>query len=72
MKKNIIAFSSIFLGELNAAWWRYFMIVAFNVMAYALYAMCLVCLVSAFVDAVLHSLSDNIHDLVCSSPPPFH
>ena len=74
IEKNLflISFSSVFLGGLNAAWWRYLMSAYFDVMAYAFYAVCLVWSVSIFVDVVLHSCSGNIHNLVCSYRPPFH
>ena len=38
----LIAFRSVCLGVINSAWWRYLMSAAFDVMAYALYDMCMV------------------------------
>ena len=67
-----ISFSSVCLGGINSAWWKYLMGVAFNVMAYVLYAMCLVWTVSDFVCVMLHSCSGNIHSLFCGYRPPFH
>ena len=45
---------------------------ALDVMAYALYAICLVWTVFVSVDVLLHSRSGSIHNLVCGSRPPFH
>ena len=45
---------------------------AFDVMAFALYVICLVGSVSVFVDAALHYCSGNIHNLICNSLPSFH
>ena len=68
----LIAFSSVCLGGINSDWWTYLVSAAFNVMAYALYDMCLVLLVSIFVHVDFHSCNGNIHNIVCGSLPPFH
>ena len=68
----LIAFSSVCLGGINSAWWTYLVSAAFNVMAYALYDMCLVLLVSVLGDVALNSCNGNIHNLVCDSLPLFH
>ena len=60
----LIAFSSVCLGGLNSSWWIYFMSADLDVMAYALYAMCLVLPVSVFVDVELPSCNYNIHNFL--------
>ena len=44
----------------------------FDVMAYALYAMCLVWSFYVFLDVALNSCSGNIHNIVFGSCPAFH
>ena len=50
-----IAFRSVCLGGLNAAWWGYLIISALDFMAYAFYAMCLVWPVCVSGDVLLYS-----------------
>ena len=50
----------------------YLMSDALDVMAYELYAMCLVWITYVSSNELLYSCSDNIHDLVCGSRPPFY
>ena len=68
----LIIFRSVFLGGVNADWWRYFISSALGVMTYALYAMCLVWTVFTSVDVLLHSWIVNIHNLIWGYCPPFH
>ena len=68
----LITFRSGCLGGLNVAWWRYLMSYALDVMAYTLYAMCLVLTVFVSVNVFLYIFSVNINNLVCCSRPPFH
>ena len=68
----LISFSSVCLGRLNAAWRRYLMSAVLDVMAYALYVMCLVWIVCVSGDFLLYECSGNIHNLVCGFIPPLH
>ena len=49
----LIDFSSVSFGGQNVTWWRYLMSMFFNFIENALYAMCLVFLVSVLGDVVL-------------------
>ena len=68
----LIAFTSVCFGGLNTALWRYFMSAAFDVMAYALYAMCPVFLFYVLGDVALQSCNGNTHNRVCGSLPYLH
>ena len=63
----LISFRSVCLGRLNEVWWRYLMSAALYVIAYALYAMCLVWTVCVSGDVLLDSCGGNTHNLVCGS-----
>ena len=67
-----LSLSSVSLGVLNAAWWRYLISAPLDVVPYALYAMCLVWTICVSGDVLLFSCSGNIHNIVCGSRPPFH
>ena len=49
----LIAFSGVCFGGMNAAWWRYLMSAAFDVMENALYAMYILFIVSVLGDVAL-------------------
>ena len=74
VEKNslFIAFIFVCFCGLNAAWWRYLMSAAFDVMANELYAMCPLLLVYEVGDVMLHSCNGNIHHPVCVYLPPIH
>ena len=71
-KQLLMDFSRVCFGGLNAAWWRYLLIMAFDFMAYALHVRCLLLIVSVLGVVALQSCNGNIHNLVCSSIPHFH
>ena len=68
----LIAFSTVCFGGLNVAWWRNLMSADFDTNANALYAMCLVLLVSFLGDVEFHSCNGNTHNRVCGSLPSFN
>ena len=68
----LIAFSSVFFVGINADWWSYLVIAAFDVMSNVLYAMCLVLIFYVLGDVALQSCNGNTHNRVCGSLPHLH
>ena len=56
----------------NSAWCRHLMNYALDVIAYALYAMCLIWTGCVSGDVLLDSYSGNIHTIVCGSRPSLY